>query len=364
MTIREICSQFDIGGEYVGCEENFTGNINNTFKVTFMRDGEIKEYILQKINKRVFKDPERVMDNIVRVTNHIREKVIQRFGCTKTGVLRAFPNLKHNSHYVIDDIGEYWRCYRFIKNSITYDACDDLAIIEKMGKAFGLFQNDLIDFSAESLFITIPDFHDTKKRYNALRDAIKLNPLKRVKNIEEEIKTLLSFEQKACELQGYIDENLLPLRVTHNDTKCNNVSFDKQTGSVLAVLDLDTVMPGAIAHDFGDAIRFIANSLKEDDPNYKHVKINLEKYESFTKGFVGEIKDLLTDLEKSTLVLGVFTMTVEVAVRFLTDYILGDVYFRNKYPGHNVDRTKNQIALAQDILLNFDKMEQILRKYL
>ena len=133
---------------------------------------------------------------------------------------------------------------------------------------------------------------------------------------------------------------------------------------MLAVLDLDTVMPGAIAYDFGDAIRFIANTRKEDDPNFKQVKIDLNKFESFSKGFVGEIKGLLTDVEKQTLVLGAFTMTVEVAVRFLTDYILGDVYFRNIYPGHNVDRTKNQIALAQDMLVNFDKMQEILQRYL
>lgn len=364
MTIKEICSQFDIGGEYLECEENFSGNINNTFKVTFMRGGEIKEYILQKINKHVFKEPEKVMDNIVRVTDHVREKVVKRNQSTRTGVLRAFPSLKDNVHYVIDDVGEYWRCYRYIHNSITYDACDDLGLIEKMGVAFGKFQNDLIDFDAESLFITIPDFHNTKKRYNDFREAITLDPLKRVKKVENEITKLLSFEQKACKLQDYIDQNQIPLRVTHNDTKCNNVSFDKDSGEVLAVLDLDTVMPGAIAHDFGDAIRFIANSRKEDDPNFKLVKINLEKYESFAKGFIGEVKDLLTDLEKETLVLGVFTMTVELAVRFLTDYILGDVYFRNKYPGHNVDRAKNQIVLAEDMLVNFDKMEETLKRYL
>ena len=348
----------------MGCEENFTGNINNTFKVTFKRDGVIKEYILQKINKRVFKEPEKVMENIVRITDHIRAKVVKRNESTRTGVLRAFPSIASHSYYVIDDVGEYWRCYRFIKNSTTYDACDNLDLIEKMGIAFGKFQNDLVDFDASSLFITIPDFHDTKKRYQTFRNAIAHDPLKRVSKVEDEISKLLSFEQKACEIQELIDKKKIPLRVAHNDTKCNNVSFDKETGQVLAVLDLDTVMPGAIAYDFGDAIRFIANTRKEDDPNFKQVKIDLNKFESFSKGFVGEIKGLLTDVEKQTLVLGAFTMTVEVAVRFLTDYILGDVYFRNIYPGHNVDRTKNQIALAQDMLVNFDKMQEILQRYL
>ena len=364
MTIKEICSQFDIGGEYLGCEENFTGNINNTFKVTFMRDGEIKEYILQRINKRVFIEPEKVMENIVRITEHIRAKVKERNESTRTNVLRAFPSIQDHSYYVVDDVGEYWRCYRYIKNSTTYDACDDLGLIEKMGMAFGKFQKDLIDFDANSLYISIPNFHNTKKRFNDLKEAISINPLKRVKKVETEISKLLSFEEKACELQEYIDQNTIPLRVAHNDTKCNNVSFDKDSGEVLAVLDLDTVMPGAVAHDFGDAIRFIANTRKEDDPNFKLVKIDLYKFESFTKGFLSETKESLTELEKQTLVLGAFTMTVEVAVRFLTDYILGDVYFRNKYPGHNVDRAKNQIALAENMLVNFDKMQQILQRCL
>ena len=156
----------------------------------------------------------------------------------------------------------------------------------------------------------------------------------------------------------------MPYRVTHNDTKSNNVSIDKVTGDPLAALDLDTVMPGAIAHDFGDAIRFIANTRKEDDPRYDLVELDLEKYEAFTKGFVGEVGSVLIDLEKKTLNLGVFTMTVELALRFLTDYILGDKYFRNNYPGHNVDRTKNQLALSRSILDKFEEMEEILQKYL
>ncbi len=364
MTIKDICALFDIGGTYLGCKEIVSGNINSTFKVSFVRDGEKKEYILQKINKQVFKEPPKVMDNIVRITHHIRTKVVGRNESTKTGVLRVFSSRDEDHPYVIDDCGDYWRCCRFIKNSITYDSCDDLEIIRKIGSAFGRFQGDLSDFPAETLFITIPNFHNTKKRYVAFREAIEIDPYKRVHKVKDQISKLFEYENKACELQNYLDNGELPYRVTHNDTKSDNVSIDKNTGEVLAVLDLDTVMPGAIAHDFGDAIRFIANTRKEDDPQCELVEIDLAKYQAFTKGFVGEVRPTLTDLEKKTLNLGAFAMTVELALRFLTDYILGDKYFRNNYPGHNVDRAKNQLALSQSILDNFEKMEEILQEYL
>ncbi len=364
MTIKDICAHFDIGGKYIGCEEIVSGNINSTFRVRFVRDGKNKSYILQRINKMVFKEPEKVMDNIVRVTQHIRTNLVKEERSTKTGVLRAFYSREEDVPYIIDDCGDFWRCYRYIPNSVTYDTCDDLDIICRAGEAFGRFQNDLKDFPAKSLFITIPDFHDTKKRFEAFHKAIEENPLNRVSKVKAEIDALLSFERDACVLQDLLDNGKLPYRVTHNDTKCNNVSFDKDTGEALAVLDLDTVMPGAIAHDFGDAIRFVANTVIEDYPHVEDVALDLEKFSAFAKGFVGQIKNSITDLEKETLNLGVFAMTVELAVRFLTDYILGDKYFKTKFPGHNVDRARNQIALATDINGKRKEMDEIVKKYL
>ena len=364
MTIKEICSCFNIDGKYLRCKEISTGNINSTYQVDFRSDNEIKEYIVQRINKSVFKEPEKVMDNIIRVTHHVRMNILKKGLSTKKFVLRAFVSKEDEEPYVIDDQGDYWRCYRFIANSITYDTCDDLLIIERAGRAFGRFQSCLEEFDAKTLFITIPDFHNTKVRYDALHQAIAKDPLGRVNRVRDDINKLLTFENQATELQDYLDKGKIPTRVTHNDTKCNNVSFDKTTGEALAVLDLDTVMPGAIAHDFGDAIRFVANTLIEDDPNVDDVALDLAKYEAFAKGFVGELKDNLTCMEKKTLNLGVFAMTVELAVRFLTDYILGDVYFKTKYPGHNLDRARNQIALSEDIIRKKVKMDTILDKYL
>ena len=364
MTIQEICSSFNIGGKYVSCAELSTGNINSTYRERYIRDGEEKNYILQRINKKVFVEPEKVMDNIVRVTDYIRSNIMEKGLSTKKFVLRAFVSKSDGRPFVIDSDGEYWRCYRFIANSETYDTSDNLTVIERVGQAFGRFQNCLDGFDAKSLYISIRDFHNTKVRYKAFLDAVNENPCDRLKLVKEEVDALIEMQEQACLLQDYLDAGKIPLRVTHNDTKCNNVSFDKTTHEALAVLDLDTVMPGAVAHDFGDAVRFIANTLIEDDPDVERVKLDLNKYEAFTKGFVQEVKDKLEDKEKETLNLGVFAMTVELAVRFLTDYLLGDKYFKTKYPGHNVDRARNQIALAKDIINKKSEMDKIINKYL
>lgn len=364
MTIKEICASFNVEGKYVGCTELTTGNINNTYAVQFVCEGKEKKYIVQRINKNVFKNPEKVMDNIVRVTDYVRDKVEQSGQSTRKFVLRAFLAKQTGLPFIVDDFGEYWRCYRFIENSITYDTCEDLAIIERAGAAFGKFQRLLDGFPADSLHVSIPDFHNTKKRYEALHLAVKENAYGRVEKVKRELEKLYEFEQEACDLQKFLNEGKLPVRVTHNDTKCNNVSFDKTTGDALAVLDLDTVMPGAIAHDFGDAIRFVANTTIEDDPDIDKVALDMDKYSAFARGFVSEVKGELTDMEKQTLNLGVFAMTVELAVRFLSDYISGDKYFKTRYPGHNLERARNQIALAEDIKRKKVAMSEIINKYL
>lgn len=364
MTIQDICSSFDIGGRYVRCKELSTGIINCTYHVEYFRDGMRKDYIVQKINKEVFKNPKKLMNNIVNVTDYVRQNVIKKGLSTKRFVLRVFLTKKKHKPYLIDEFGDYWRIYRYIQNSTTYDVVDDLKIIERVGQAFGRFQDCLEGFDAKTLYISIPDFHNTPKRYKAFYTAVKKDSKKRVKYVKKEIEELRLYEERASLLQRYLDEGRIPLRVTHNDTKCNNVAFDKDTGEALSVLDLDTVMPGAVAYDFGDALRFIANSVIEDDPDVEKVSFDLKKYQAFTKGFIGELKEDLTEFEKETINLGVFTMTIELAVRFLTDYLQGDKYFKTKYPGHNLDRARNQLALAKDILRKTDLIDNILSKYI
>ena len=363
LTIKEICSSFNVEGDYVSCEEVPTGNINSTFKVEYNKDGDLKHYIVQKINKNVFKQPEKVMDNIIRVTDYVRQRIEAEGLPTRVFVLRAFTTRDTNLPYVIDSCGEYWRCYRFIKNSRTFDTCDNLEIIEQAGSAFGKFQNYLDGFDTNSLNITIPNFHNTIERYKAFHDAIEKDSYNRVKKVKKQIQTILNFEEKACQLQKYLDEGKIKVRVAHNDTKFNNVSFDAESNQALAVLDLDTVMPGAVAHDFGDAIRFIANTVIEDCPDISKVSLDVEKYEAFAKGFISEVRDMLTEQEKQSLNLGVFVMTIELAVRFLSDYICGDKYFKTKYPGHNLDRANNQLALAIDIDKKLPLLDEIIKKY-
>lgn len=359
VTIENICSKFSLKGKYKSHKQLTVGNVNVTYRVDFSDGAEENRYTLQKINKSVFTEPEKLMDNILRVTAFIRENIKkQKLPEDKfvLGVIAA----NDGKPYVVDDCGEYWRCYGFIKNSVTFDSAVDLNIIKRAGQAFGRFQNCLSGFDANSLFVTLKDFHNTAKRYDALKSAVEADPFKRAEKVKKETEILLSFEKKAVMLQEYLDSGEIPFRVTHNDTKCNNVSFDGDTGEPLAVLDLDTVMPGAVAHDFGDAVRFIANSALEDDPDIKKVSLDLSKYKAFAKGFIGEVKGSLTETEKRTMNLGVIGMTAELAARFLTDYISGDVYFKTNYPEHNLVRTRNQIALLADADKKFGEMERIL----
>ena len=364
MTINDICHRFYVSGDYLSCKEVSTGNINNTYLVRFIENGIRESYILQRINKNVFTDPERVMDNIVKVTEFIREEIEKKGLPVHKLVLNVFRERDTGAPFIIDNFGDYWRCYQFIENSETYDSSSDLGVIEEVGRAFGVFQNALDGFDANSLFITIPDFHNTPKRYLKFEESVKKDVCGRVAGVRSEINRILAFGKEASKLQGLLDSGKIPVRVTHNDTKCNNVCFDRDTKKSLAVLDLDTVMPGAIAFDFGDAVRSIASSTEEDDPDLKNVRIDLDKYKAFTKGFVTEIKDKLSDTEKETLNDGVITLTVELAMRFLNDYIDGDVYFKTRYPGHNLDRAKNQLALAEDMSVKKTEMDGILSEFL
>ncbi len=361
--LEKICRKFLIEGDYLGYDELKDGIINKSFKVTFFRDGENKEYVLQKINKNVFKNPEKIMENIIGITKHIRAKIKSTGVSAKRDVLHYCFTETGNSLY-LDENGDYWRCYRFIDDSVVFNNSDDLTVIENVGRAFGSFQLNLSDYDASSLFESIPNFHNTKIRYEQFEEAIKNDKANVVNTLNEEIDFLRSVYNEATALITLNEKGKIPLRVTHNDTKCNNVCFDKSTLRSLAVLDLDTVMPGLAAYDFGDAIRFIANNSAEDEVDISKTYLDLNKFEAFAKGFVSEISDSLTVFEIKMLHLGVFAVTVELATRFLADYINGDEYFKICYPKHNLVRARCQIALAKDILKKQDVLKEIVLKYL
>lgn len=360
--IEDICREFGIEGDFKYFETITNGHINTSFKVYFYRDGAMKDYCLQRINAYVFKNPREVMENISNVTEYIRDKV-KATGVTAKRAVLHFQSTSSGKYYYVGPNGGFWRCSRFIDDSETYNETDDLGVIEEAGKAFGDFQLKLADFPVEKLHITIPHFHNTIMRYEAFEEAVKNDAAQRRGSIEAEIEQYRALKETATEMYKMQRRGELPLKVTHNDTKCNNVLFDKETGEYLCVIDLDTVMPGLVGFDFGDAIRFIANSAEEDEKDLGKVGLDLIKYEAFSKGFTGKLKDAMTTAEKDTLALGALTMTTECGLRFLTDYLNGDVYFKTAYPEHNLDRARCQLALAKDMILKYDKMKAIVGKY-
>ena len=352
--IQEICREFQIEGEYQSYEEIKVGNINRTYKVNYKReDGKEKSYIVQAVNTFVFKNPVQVMNNIDHVTEYIHEKDPDR----KT---LHFHHTKDRKTYVFDEDG-FWRLFNFIPSS-TYNICDNLEIVHNAGKAFGEFQMMLSDFDASLLHETIPDFHNTKARYAKLIEDAKADPCGRVAEVKEELDWLLSVQEKACKLTDLYEKGELPLRVTHNDTKINNVLFEEGGTKALVVIDLDTVMPGIVGHVFGVAIRFAAKDVEEDCKEYDKVKVNMDIFRAFTEGFLKCTVNTLTEKELDTLALSSFVLTCELATRFLDDYILGDPYFKINYPENNLVRTKCQVALAKDMERKMDQMEEIVKE--
>ena len=355
--LLQVGEAFRIKGPFFSYEEIKMGNVNHTYKVNYIRDdgtgmAKIKSYLVQRVNTYAFQHPIELMQNIDRVTQHIRTK-------HPDAQSLHFHHLDSGENYLIDNDG-FWRLSNYIP-SVTFDTCDDLNVVRSAGQAFGDFQMMLSDFDAEQLFYTIPDFHDTRKRYAKLKADMEADPCGRVAEARAELDWLLSVEDAACKLTDLYHVGKLPLRVTHNDTKINNVLFDEQTRNALVVIDLDTVMPGLVGHDFGDAIRFAANFVEEDCEEADKAGLNLNVYWAFAEGFLKKTAATLTEAEIDTLGLSCFALACELATRFLDDYLVGDKYFKIRYEGHNFVRTRCQIALAQDMWRKMDAMNAIVK---
>ncbi len=351
MDIEKAAYAFRLNGQPVSCLCFGHGHINHTLKIVTDTGNE---YILQRINKYVFKDPVKVMANASAVTNHIRARIDDpRLS------LHFIPTLE-GKYYHRDPEGEFWRMYDFV-HGFCLDAPESEEDFYESALAFGRFQQLLTDFPAEQLYETIPNFHNTVDRFRQLKESIRSDNMGRVAGAQPEIDAALAMEEKGCILQKMRESGALPLRVTHNDTKLNNVMLDKKTRKGLCVLDLDTVMPGLSAHDFGDSIRFGAATAAEDEPDASKMKLDLHLFEVYTKGFL-EVATSLTDTEIDMLPMGAFTMTLEVGIRFLKDYLDGDLYFKTKYSDHNLIRARTQLALAQDMLCKWEDMKAIVEK--
>lgn len=353
--LLEVGERFCVPGLFFSYEELKNGNVNHTYKVNYIVDdgkgmARILSYLVQKINTVAFTRPTELMANIEKVTTYIQAQ-------RPDAVSLTFFHTEEGKNYLTDNDG-FWRMSNYIP-SVTFDQGDNAHIVRSTGVAFGDFQVLLRDFDASSLSFTIPDFHNTRKRYENLKRAVSENRAGRAAECRAEIDWLFSVEDEACRLTDLYNEGLLPLRVTHNDTKINNVLFDKDSLEPLVVIDLDTVMPGLVGHDFGDAVRFAANFAAEDCEDISKIGLDLNTFWAFAEGFLSKTAGALTPLETETLGLSCFALACELSVRFLSDYLDGDVYFKVKRDKHNLIRTKAQIALAKDMLLKMDAMNAI-----
>ena len=352
--LQQVCKLFKIEDTYLGYETIQMGNVNHTYKVNFrLADGTPKSFLVQNVNTYAFRDPIGLMENIDKVTEHIRAKQPG-----KTAL--HFHHTVDRKTYVIDG-DNFWRMTNYIP-SISYNAVHDFDVLRNAGMAFGEFQTQLADFDITQLHETIPNFHNTRARYEKLLQAIDEDRAGRAGEVREEIDFLLSVQNQACRLTDLQREGKLPLRVTHNDTKINNVLFPPEDKRALVVIDLDTVMPGLMGHDFGDAIRFAANFVEEDCPEAEKAGVDLQVFRAFAEGFLSKTAKTITQTEADTLALSCLALTCDLAVRFLDDYIQGDPYFKINYPQHNLVRTRCQIALARDMQRKMPQMEAVIRQ--
>ncbi len=346
-TAKKVVSEFQIEGKLEKIKVNTQGHINSTFVSTFNNNGVLTKYTHQKINSNVFKKPKEVMENILLVTRHIAGKVSS---CPdkERRVLQVIP-CKNGLPYYEDEDGEIWRTYIFIENVNTYEKIPSVNAARNLGKGIGNFQKQLSDFDGSRLNITIPHFHDMGLRYRQLEEAIKADPMKRVKTVEEELDFLFENRQRGCRIWDAFESGTLPNRVTHNDTKMNNVLFDPETDEAVCVIDLDTIMPGTILFDTGDMIRTACNTAEEDEKDLSKVSFNKNMYDSLISGYLEKAEDFLTKEEREGIKESGRTITQIMAVRFLTDYIAGDVYYHTAYSEHNLVRTRCQLALIKSM---------------
>lgn len=361
--IQNVINCFQFQGELVEGVPYGSGHINDTYRVTFkLEDGTQKRYILQRMNNDIFKDPVGLMENIMGVTSWLRDKIIENGGDPERETLNVVKTTE-DQNYCIDENGKYWRAYIFIEDATCYDAVEKPEDFYQSAVAFGHFQRLLADYPAATLTETIKDFHNTVDRFGKFKAALEEDVCGRAKDVQEEIQFVLDREDLAHILCDMQDKGELPLRVTHNDTKLNNIMIDNKTGKAMCVIDLDTVMPGLAINDFGDSIRFGASTGAEDETDLSKISCDLDLYEIYVKGFVEGCAGSLTKNELDMLPYGAMEMTFECGMRFLTDHLQGDTYFKIHRENHNLDRCRTQFKLVADMEAKLDQMKAIVDKY-
>lgn len=358
-----MAKRFALDGEPVDAKPYGCGHINDTYCVCCHREGKPqRRYILQRVNNNVFKNVPELMDNMIRVTAFLKDRVVEAGGDPDRECLQLVPD-RSGAMFLQDEEGGFWRCFIFIENAVTFQTVEKPEHFYYSACAFGRFQRLLADFPAATLYEVIPHFHDTASRYRDFEQAVKQDVLGRAKEVQAEIAFVRDREADTRVLVDLLAAGRLPLRVTHNDTKLNNVMLDDVTGKPVAVIDLDTVMPGLSLYDFGDSIRFGASTAAEDEPDLSKVSCDLGLFEEYARGFLGECGDMLTREEIEYLAFGAKIMTLECGMRFLTDYLQGDTYFKIHRPGHNLDRCRTQFKLVADMEKKMDQMRAIVARY-
>lgn len=361
--IKNVVENFKIDGKYLSHEPYGAGHINDTFAVTFADNKSNGNFrmIVQRVNHNIFKDVPGLMQNISGVTDFLRDKIKSRGGNPDRETLTVIRALD-DKPYFVDGDGNFWRVYIFVEDTLTLQQAENDEDFYNCGASFGKFIGDLADYPAADLHETIPNFHHTGKRFENLKNAITADKMGRAKDVQAEIEFALAREKDASFLTDKIDSGYLPLRVTHNDTKLNNILMDPATRKGVCVIDLDTVMPGLALYDFGDSIRFGASTAAEDETDLSKVMFDLNLYEVYAKGFLDESKSQLTPLEIELMPWGAKLMTFECGIRFLTDYLEGDTYFKIHREHHNLDRCRTQFKLVSEMEKVWDEMAAVITK--
>lgn len=355
--VREVVAAFRIPADFVLAVPYGSGHINDTFAVTMSQGGTPVRYIVQRINDRIFKRPDLLMENILRVTAAARTQMQSAADATRQ-TLTVIPAVD-GAPYVRDADGHYWRAYVFVENSCSVDEVETPEQAYQAACAFGRFQETVANLGGERLHETIPDFHNTPMRMAALAQAIKDDICGRVAGCKAEIDFALSHKDEASTLVSMHKAGALPERITHNDTKINNVLFDVGSGEGICVIDLDTVMPGLVHYDFGDMVRTATSTAAEDETDVSKVVVRLDLFEALLRGYLESASGFLTPTEKEMLPFSGKLITLEIGVRFLTDFLQGDTYFKTKHPQHNLDRCRNQFQRVRSIEAQYAQMQKL-----
>ncbi|MCK5314897.1 MAG: aminoglycoside phosphotransferase family protein [Anaerolineales bacterium] len=361
--LPSIVKVFNFDGEFINIFPYGIGHINDTYAVQYHNsNGSPHRYILQRVNHFVFLNPPGVMQNIEGVTGHLREKILESGGDPQRETLNIIPTVTGDTYYQCSQ-GNYWRAYTFIEGAHSYETVESLEHAYTSAKTIGNFQRLLGDYPIDDLTETIVDFHHTVKRYQAFIQAVQCDHQNRARLVSDEIDFVNERASETAILVNLHEQGKLPARVTHNDTKFNNVLIDDLTGEGICLVDLDTVMPGLSLYDFGDAVRIAASSAPEDEQDLSKVHLDLDIFEKITHGYLDATRDILAEEELANLTMSAKLMTLECGTRFLTDYLDGDNYFKIHRPYHNLDRCRTQFKLVEDIEGKFDQMEAIVERY-